>query len=46
MRGNTNEVYSIALSPDDNYIASGGMDMNLRIFHTKTMQLVHETRDH
>lgn len=36
LRGHTNRVFSLAFSPDGNFLASGSLDRTLKVWHTHT----------
>ena len=46
LRGHQNQIYSMDISPDDQYLATGGMDMTCRVWNTITNECVTVLRNH
>ena len=46
LEGHTESVYSICVSPDGSYIISGSADKTIKIWDTKTKQLLNTLEGH
>lgn len=46
LKGHKHEIYSLAFSPDGQYLASGSFDGSTRIWDTRTWAVVHELAGH
>lgn len=46
LKGHTKDVLSLAISPDNNYIASGSKDETIRLWDKKTGKLIKTLTDH
>ena len=46
MKGHQNQIYAMDLSPDGQYLATGGMDIALRIWDTRQLKQVHNSQFH
>jgi WD40 repeat protein len=46
LRGHTHRVRTVAFSPDDQWIASGGVDQTVKIWNANTGQELHTLRGH
>jgi len=46
LSGHKHEIFSVAFSPDGNYLASGSFDGTTRIWETKNWSLLHELAGH
>ena len=46
MKGHTDTVWGLSISPDDQYIASAGKDKTIRIWNLKERTFLYELNGH